>query len=65
MAKQVFVSPINGEWKVKTVGTNRAAGIYDTKAEAIIKAREVAINSHAEMTIQNGKRSKCVIFVKI
>lgn len=53
MAKQVFVSPINGEWKVKTVGARRAAGIYDTKIEAVTKARAVAINSQAEMTVQN------------
>jgi hypothetical protein len=53
MPKQVFVSPNGNGWLVKTVGASRAAGIYGTKAEAISKAREVAINNHAEMTVQN------------
>ena len=53
MPKQVFVSPKDGSWSVKTVGASRAAGIYDTKSEAVEKAREVAINNHAEMTVQN------------
>ncbi len=53
MAKQVFVSP-NGEgWSVKTVGASRAAGLFDNKADAVAKGREVAQNNKAELTVQN------------
>lgn len=49
----VFVSPFNGDWKVKTVGTKRAAGIFDTKDKAIEKAIQVAKNQGAELFVQN------------
>ena len=53
MSKQVFVSPSDGDWKVKSVGADRAAAIFDNKAEAVGRARELAINQHAEMIVQN------------
>lgn len=53
MFKQVFVSPSPYGWKVKTVGAGKAAGIFDTKAEAIGKGIEVAQNKHAELFVQN------------
>lgn len=52
--KKVFLSPKGPDWKVKTVGTRKAAGIYDTKAEALAKAVEVAKNKKAELTIQKA-----------
>ncbi len=52
MAKQVFVSPSADGWKVKTVGTERAAGIYETKAEAVEKGIGIAKNSQAELLVQ-------------
>lgn len=53
MYKQVFVSPCNNGWKVKTVGTDKAAGIFDTKQEAVEKGVNVAQNKHAELFVQN------------
>lgn len=53
MAKQVFVSPSNDGWKVKTVGTEKAAGVFDKKTEAIDKGIEVARNKGAELFVQN------------
>lgn len=53
MFKQVFVSPSPAGWKVKTVGTGRAAGIFDTKAEAVDKGIVVARNQNAELFVQN------------
>lgn len=55
--KKVFLSPDEGQWKVKTVGTRKAAGLYDTKAKALTKAIEVAKNKKAELFVQkeNGK----------
>jgi hypothetical protein len=53
MPKQVFVSPFNGDWKVKSVGADRAAGIFNTKSEAVERARELSKNQRAEMSVQN------------
>ena len=61
MSKIVFVSPYNDGWKVKTVGTQKAAGIFDNKAEAVAKAIEVAKNKQAELRVQklDGTISSC------
>lgn len=61
MAKQVFVSPTNNGWKVQTIGSSRAAGIFDKKSEAIEKGMEVAKNNKAELRVQNldGKIGLC------
>lgn len=53
MAKQIFVSPLGNDWKVKTVGKDRAAGIFDDKADAVERAREIAINNRLELIVQN------------
>lgn len=53
MTKQVWVSPLGDDWRVKTAGTERVAGIFDTKAEAIGRAKEIAENSKAELIVQN------------
>lgn len=53
MATQVFISPSDEGWKVKTVGAERAAGIFETKAKAVEKGIEVAKNSQAELLVQN------------
>lgn len=52
-AKQVWVSPSGGDWRVHSAGTDRAAGIFDTKAEAVNRAREIAEHKHAELFVQN------------
>lgn len=54
VAKQVWVSPSEGDWKVQSAGSNRAAGVYDTKAEAVERAREIAQNKQAELIVQNA-----------
>ena len=53
-SNQVWVSPAGGDWKVHSAGAGRASGIYDTKAEAVVRAREIAINKEAELLVQNG-----------
>lgn len=58
---QLFVSPNGGDgWKVKNTENTRASGIYDTKAEAVKAAIEIAKNQELELTIQNrdGKISE-------
>ena len=53
MNKKVFVSPCDGDWKVKTAGAQKSAGIFDTKSEAVEKAISVAKNKNAELFVQN------------
>ena len=53
MAKMVFVSPSKNGWKAQSANTERAAGIFGTKAEATSKAIQMAKNQHAELVIQN------------
>jgi Uncharacterized protein conserved in bacteria (DUF2188) len=52
-AKQVWVSPSSEGWKVHSAGACRAAGFFDTKAEAFERGREIAINKEAELFVQN------------
>jgi len=54
VAKQIWVSPSDGDWKVQSAGADRAAGIYGTKSEAVERAREIAQNKHAELIVQNA-----------
>jgi hypothetical protein len=54
MAKQIFVSPNGGDWKVKSVGNQRASALCNTKAEAVERAREIARNQNLEMIVQNS-----------
>ena len=53
MANQIFVSPDDGDWKVKVVGNEKASAILDTKAEAVERAREIAQNQLLELIVQN------------
>ena len=53
MSKQVFVSPDNEGWKIKVVGNQKASVIIENKADAVERAREIAINKHAELLVQN------------
>ena len=53
MAKRIFVSPFNGDWKVKDPDNQKASGIFDTKAEAVERATEIARNKQAELFVQN------------
>jgi len=52
-AKQVFVSPFDGRWKVKVVGNDRASAIVDNKKEAIEIGIETAKREKAELSVQN------------
>ena len=45
------VVPHNGKWAVKGEGNERATAVCDTQADAIEKAREIAINQGAEVVI--------------
>lgn len=53
MTKQIFVSPNDGDWKVKVVGNQKASAICDTKAKAVDRAREIAQNQRLELLVQN------------
>ncbi len=53
MGKNVHVTyrREQGSWSVKTEGSGRAAGLFDTKAEALRTGRGIAINNASELVI--------------
>ena len=52
--KDYWVSPTgDGQWEVKREGAARASNVFDTKAEANARARELAITSGGERITQN------------
>ena len=53
MPRQIFVSPDDGDWKIKVVGNQKSSGIYDKKAEAVEHAKEIAKNQRLELIVQN------------
>lgn len=50
---QIRVSPTNGDRKVKNPENSKASGIFDTKKEAEIAARQIAKNQNLELIVQN------------
>ena len=57
MGKDQHVVPKDGKWQVKGGGNEKATGTFSTQAEAIEKAREIAINQKSEVLI-HGKDGK-------
>jgi hypothetical protein len=49
-----------GGWDIKKGGSDRSSGHYDTKKQAIDKAREISRNQKTELKIhnKNGKISQ-------
>ncbi len=61
MGKNQWVSPRENGWGVHGEGNSRDTQKFNTQAEAINRAREIAINQRSEVIIQgrNGQiRSK-------
>lgn len=51
--KDQWVSPRdNGKWGVHGAGNSRDTNLYDTQAQAVERAREIAINQGSEVVIQ-------------
>ena len=58
MAKRnQHVVPRDGDWAVKGAGANRATEVFDTKQEAVNRAREIAQNQGTELFI-HGRDGK-------
>lgn len=57
MGKNQHVVPKAGKWQVIGEGNEKATATFDTQAEAIEKAREIAINQESEVVI-HGKDGK-------
>lgn len=55
--KNQHVVPHGQNWAVKGAGNSKATSIHTSQAEAISKAREIAINQKSELLIhgQNGQ----------
>ena len=51
MGVNQHVVPQGDEWAVKGEGNERADSLHDTQAEAIERAREIAINQRSEVVI--------------
>lgn len=51
MTKNQHVVPHDGEWAVRGERNSRATAIYQTQAEAIKAARNIAINNKSEIVI--------------
>lgn len=41
------------KWQAKTVGKEKAAGLYDTKSEALDAGRDIAKNNRSELVIHD------------
>jgi hypothetical protein len=41
------------QWQAKTEGKSKAAGLFDTKKEALDVARDIAKNNHSELVIHD------------
>lgn len=57
MGKNQHVVPKDGKWQVIGEGNEKATATFSTQAEAIEKAREIAINQESEVVI-HGKDGK-------
>ena len=55
--KNQYVSPHPDGWQVKAENATKATKVFDTKKEAVDKAKEIAKNQQSELTIQ-GKDGK-------
>lgn len=55
--KAQHVVPSFGKWRVRSAGSTRASGVYDTQKEAVERAREIAKNHKTELYIhgQDGR----------
>ncbi|NLY62576.1 MAG: DUF2188 domain-containing protein [Erysipelothrix sp.] len=51
MGKNQHVQPHNDGWQVKGEGNTKATKLFETQAEAIKYARDIAINQKAEVII--------------
>ncbi|MBT7641750.1 MAG: DUF2188 domain-containing protein [Rhodobiaceae bacterium] len=58
MTDDYIVGPsAGGKWQTKRGGAKKASAAYDTQAEAISRARELAKNSSGEVIVQ-GKNGQ-------
>jgi len=51
MGKNQHVVPYQAKWAVRGEGNEKVTSTHDTQAEAIERARQIAINQHSEVVI--------------
>jgi len=51
MGKNQHVVPYQGKWAVRGEGNEKVTSTHDTQAEAIQRARKIAINQRSEVVI--------------
>ncbi len=56
LGKNQHVVPVNGQWGIRGEGNEKLTSIHGTQADAIAKARDIAINQQSELIIhgRNG-----------
>ena len=61
MGKTQYVVKHGNEWAVKGANNSKATRVVTTQAEAISIARNISINQHSEMRVQdrNGRFRVC------
>ena len=57
MGKNQHVTKHENGWQVKGAGNSKATQVFNTQAEAIQRAREIAINNKSEVVI-HGRDGK-------
>ena len=57
MGKNQHGVPDKGKWAIRGAGNEKVTKVFNTQKEAIIRAREIAINQSSESLIhgQNGQ----------
>lgn len=57
MGKNQHVTPVGDKWQVKGAGNEKVTATFNTQREAIVRAKEIAINQQSEVFIhgRNGK----------
>lgn len=53
MGKNQHVVPNGTQWQVKGEGNDKATATFDTQAEAIERARDIAKNQQSELLVHN------------
>jgi hypothetical protein len=56
--EESFVTPRGDEWLVKKPHAERVSGVFETKAEALQRARELAGRGEIHVQNKNGKFTK-------
>jgi hypothetical protein len=60
MAKRIVyeVVPDHGDWRVERRGADRASGVFENKADAVARARELAQKQPVSQVVVKGEKGR-------